>query len=171
MVGGAAVATYTGGEYGTHDTDFIADLEGQEYEVVKQLGYIKINKNCFNNELDSLIEFPTGPLAGNRDRVYEYIVDTTGYPIYLISIEDLILDRIDAFDATNDHNSREWALRMMVVMYAHMEWSYLHSESHRRKTFPITEKIQKEAKRLIRHYNHIVQEQAVTSDMKQMKLH
>lgn len=34
MVGGAAIAAYTHGEYGTHDTDFIANYDGLEYEVV-----------------------------------------------------------------------------------------------------------------------------------------
>lgn len=162
MVGGAAVATYTGGEYGTYDTDFIANLDGQEYEVVSMLGYKRVGKDCYNAALDSLIEFPSGDLDGSRERIFKYEVDSTGLPTYLISLEDLILDRTSSFVSTNDENSKEWALRLMTATYEYLEWSYLHKEAHKRGFLEVVERLQREVKRTRKLYKEMREELSIT---------
>lgn len=148
LVGGGAVEVYTGGEYATHDTDFIADLDGLEYALMESLGYKRVlgDKNLYHKELESLVEFPKGPLAGNQERIFTYQCESTNLPVYIISPEDLILDRIESFYATNDGKSKEWAERLLTGMYEYLDWSYFHKESYARGIGELAEKLQRKSK-------------------------
>lgn len=153
LVGGSAVAVYTDGQYATMDIDMISNVDKLPYDILLSLGYKKRGKDYYHEKLMSLIEFPSGHLNGDESKVRSYLVNETGYEVNVIGIEDLILDRMDSFNATNDESSKEWAMNLMGGMYQFLDWSYLHSESHRRKTYPKFEKLQRTVKRILKEIN------------------
>ncbi len=94
LVGGAAVAFYTDGRYTTKDIDLIA-VGGKELEkIMNQLGFVKYGKDFINNKLKIYIEF-SSEILGATEKFAEISVD--GRNLNIISIDDLIVDRLCAF--------------------------------------------------------------------------
>lgn len=94
LVGGGAVEFYTMGAYTTVDIDLIAP-SGKDIDArLKELGFDKRGKNYVNDDLDIFLEFPSSSLAEGAD--YNEL-DTQNGKIRVISIEDLIVDRLNAF--------------------------------------------------------------------------
>lgn len=147
LVGGSAVSLYTRGSYSTVDIDFKSEDVEQYKELMNELGYQRKGKDFYQPMLDSYVEFPSGPMEDSWDRVREIIVKETNLPIYVVGYEDLILDRVMSYNATNDQGSREWALRMMGVLYEHIDWSYLHKRANKLNLLDDVNKIQREVKR------------------------
>jgi hypothetical protein len=148
VVGGTAVSVYSGNSYATMDVDFISNSEEIAKEVLLELGYAKSGKDFYHKGLESLIEFPSRDYLEDPKRFSEYTVPSTDLVIYLVGIDDLILDRIGSYDATDDLSSKEWATRLMLAYYDHIDWSYLHSTSHKRKFLPKLEALQHQVKYL-----------------------
>lgn len=147
VVGGTAVAVYTKGLYSTVDLDLISGNTEEVNEIMSAFGFKKAGKDYFHPEIDMYVEFPSRNLEGNLNMISEYIVDSTTDEIYIIGLEDIILDRVESFVSTNDLNSKEWAMRIMGGMYPHVDWSYLHKEAAERKVLSVLEKLQREVKR------------------------
>jgi hypothetical protein len=149
IVGGTAVSIYTSGQYATMDIDLISNIDRIPYLILEQLGYERHGKDFYHEELISLVEFPSGRLHGDESRTREYLVEETNLAVRIIGIEDLILDRVDSFVASDDHNSREWAMNLMGGMNRVIDWSYIHAEAHIRGIFDPFEKIQRDVKRIL----------------------
>jgi uncharacterized protein YqfB (UPF0267 family) len=169
VVGGLVVATYSFGQYVTEDIDRISPYNEFPYQVLKALGYKRYGKDSFNKELNSYVEFPSGDLSGDEGRVLRYDVEETGLHVYVLGVEDIILDRLDAFVATNDGKSKEWVLKLLSGMYPHIDWSYVHNSAHQRGTLKTLEKMQRLVKRYQGVYEKMVEETSV-SDAKRMDL-
>lgn len=152
IVGGSVVALYSQEQYKTVDLDMKSESVEAYTEILSKLGYIKRGKDFFHKELDSYIEFPSGEMQDSWDHMREYIIEETGLPIYVIGFEDLILDRVGSFVSTNDLDSKEWAIRLMGMLYADIDWSYLHKKANRQGTLKVVEKLQREVKRLRKLY-------------------
>lgn len=94
MVGGAAVTFYTNGEYTTQDIDFVSPSGEDVEEMMKELGFSKLGKDFINKELNIYVEFPGNSLGPTE----EYsTIDISGTSVKIISIEDLIIDRLCAY--------------------------------------------------------------------------
>ncbi|WP_214628890.1 DUF6036 family nucleotidyltransferase [Paenibacillus agaridevorans] len=157
VVGGLVVATYTQGLYKTRDIDLIAVNSDFPYRVMERLGYVKVDsKDCFNPDMNSIVEFPSGRYSGSYDRVLEYEVEETGLVVHVQGMEDIILDRIEAFASTRDQRSLEWATKMIGVMYDHIDWSYCHSQAKERKINQEFEDIQHSVKRYKEDYEKMM---------------
>lgn len=152
IVGGRAVSVYSLGQYGTVDTDMISAESDFCETALTVIGYKRLGKDYYSKEFDSYVEFPSGRLAGSYEKVIEYKVEETELPIYLIGIEDIILDRVDSFVATNDLGSKEWALRLLGGMYPLIDWAYIHKEANVRDTLREFEKLQRTVKRYEKVY-------------------
>ncbi|MFB9326069.1 hypothetical protein ACFFSY_09120 [Paenibacillus aurantiacus] len=148
IVGGLVVATYTQGLYKSRDIDLIAVNTEFPYRVMEHLGYAKIDsKDCFHPELKSIVEFPSGRYSGSYDRVLDYEIEETGLVVHVQGMEDIILDRIEAYAASSDQRSLEWALKMMGVLYDELDWTYCHTEASKRHILRDFENIQHSIKR------------------------
>lgn len=94
LVGGAAVEFYTEGEYTTKDIDMTA-IGGEEvWHVMKQLGFERVGKDFVHKRLKIYVEFPSETL---REGEQSDILDVEGIPLRIISIEDLIIDRLCSY--------------------------------------------------------------------------
>jgi predicted nucleotidyltransferase len=94
LVGGSAVAFYTEGKYTTHDIDMISPSGKETDEIMKQLGFTKYGKDYSNEKLKIYVEFP-GDALGPTEKIN--IIKTGGVKLKIISLEDLIVDRLCAF--------------------------------------------------------------------------
>jgi hypothetical protein len=164
VVGGTVVYLYSDGLYRSLDLDMKSDVVPEYKEIMKELGYTRIGKDFIHDELESYIEFPSGDREDSEEHMVKYIVEETGLPIYLIGFEDIILDRIKSYHATNDQESKEWALKLMGALYGHIDWSYLHKQANKLGILKVTEKIQRTVKRYPQLYKAMKDETSVTSE-------
>jgi hypothetical protein len=151
IVGGTAVSIYTNNTYATVDVDLISNAENAAIKVLLELGYTKQGKDFYHDELESIMEFPSRNYLEDNSRFKEYTDPLTNSPVYLIAIEDLILDRLGSYHATRDLSSKEWASRLMLTYYEELDWSYVHKSAHARGFFDDLEKIQQQVKWLRRN--------------------
>ena len=124
VVGGSAVEFYTLGSYTTRDIDMI--VEDPEYikTVMTGLGFCNEAGTWYlpTNPL-VVVEFPKGPLAGDSKRIQPVQLPNK-HTAYLISLEDIIIDRTLAAKYWTD-GSEEWVRFMMVAHYDEIDWKYL----------------------------------------------
>ncbi len=119
VVGGLSLEIYTQGSYTTGDIDIKAQKDVLE-AVLKEWGFIKKGRIWFNEDFDIYIDW----LGSNLDeglqaeqRVNTIIVGED-LEIKVISIEDLIIDRLNAAKFWNDEDSLIWAKVLVKVKEA-----------------------------------------------------
>lgn len=132
IVGGHAVEIYTLGQYTTVDVDLV--LSGRELagEIFEKLNFVKGqgHRHWYHEDLGLPIEIPDDILAGSVDRIIQVTVED-GFHIYVIGIEDLILDRVRAAVYWNSSGDREWALLLMNAQYEEIDFAYLENEANK----------------------------------------
>ena len=93
-VGGAAVEFYTQGAYAAADIDMVADGGKDLIEIMRRLGFEKIGKDYIDRKNGVYVEFPGSSLkASEKTRP----VQVGSRSFRIISMEDLIVDRLNAF--------------------------------------------------------------------------
>ncbi|MGM0689504.1 MAG: hypothetical protein ACQESO_07970 [Bacillota bacterium] len=125
IVGGLAVEIYTRGQYTTVDIDLVMQRRDLADEILSELGFIKEGRHWFNPELLVAIEIPGNVLEGaDSNRVTKLRLQNGRY-IYVIGIEDIILDRLRACIHWNSTSDCEWGLRMLKVHYETLDIDYM----------------------------------------------
>lgn len=93
LVGGAAVEFYTAGGYATQDIDLIAPHDEDLLRVMSDLGFKREGRYFIHRPYKILIEFPSSRLqVGEKTTA----IDVEGEIVSVISLEDLIIDRLEA---------------------------------------------------------------------------
>ncbi len=90
LVGGGAVEIYTRSAYTTHDLDFLAASTDHLTETMLALGFEREGRHWGHAELRLVVEFP-GTVLGPAEAVS---IDVEGSELRIISVEDLIVDRL-----------------------------------------------------------------------------
>jgi len=116
IVGGEAVELYTQGSYTTGDIDIKSPKKLTE-EILEEWGFEKSGRVWFNGELDIYIDWlgeslDEGPEAEKRINT---VTVAEGIDVSVISIEDLIIDRLNACKYWNDSDSLMWAKVLLKV--------------------------------------------------------
>lgn len=130
VVGGQAVEFYTGGGYATMDVDIICEASTEKIgKILEKIGFYRDNKYWIldSNKLDLAVETPSGPLAGAVDKLME--LEIGKHTTYFIGIEDIIIDRLNAYVHWNEKWQEEWILGMMVSNYDDIDWEYLNKRA------------------------------------------
>jgi hypothetical protein len=110
LVGGAAVSLYTDGMYNTIDIDFVGYLNTDAENAMLKAGFTKEGKDWVNDNYDLSVEFPSGRLGPTEKSI---IKEFKGVPIKIISIEDLIIDRLNAYKYWNQ--TLEWHNVILLI--------------------------------------------------------
>ncbi|MDY0040567.1 MAG: hypothetical protein RBS57_09670 [Desulforhabdus sp.] len=110
VVGGEALEIYTQGNYTTGDIDIKSSYEQMEATLL-EMGFRKRGRAFYSEELDIYIDWlgatlDEGAEAERRTVLVEIDED---HFIRLISVEDLIMDRLNAAKWWKDSDSRMWA--------------------------------------------------------------
>jgi hypothetical protein len=146
IVGGQAVEFYTGGGYATMDVDMICEASTKKIaEVIEKLKFYRDNKYWIldSNKIDLAIETPSGPLAGSVDKLME--LEIGQHTAYFIGIEDIIIDRLNAYVHWNEKWQEEWILGMLVSNYDDIDFEYLHKRAGEERVTDYLNKMIKKA--------------------------
>lgn len=126
LVGGSAVEFYTQGSYATLDIDLVVEGRDQAKRVLSEMGFVRVigERHWYSEELLLSVEIPGDTLAGSLDRILS--VDTgDGLTAYIIGIEDLIIDRLNAYKYWNSLSDGEWAVAMLLIHHNDIDFGYL----------------------------------------------
>ncbi|MFH1259977.1 MAG: DUF6036 family nucleotidyltransferase [Elusimicrobiota bacterium] len=144
VVGGNAVEFYTLGGYATRDIDIVCVDYRKLGDILKDWKFKKKGRHWFNEEYDLLVESPTDRLHGCPEKVAE--VRIKGLKVYLIGVEDIIIDRLNAYVHWHSENDGRWAKELLVLNWDKIDWNYLEKQSKKEKTAQALTKLIKEIK-------------------------
>jgi hypothetical protein len=126
IVGGYAVQYYTSGDYRTVDIDLVGASEPVA-QVLESWGFLREGRHWYDAELKFAIEVPGGQLdPPEAARVFGVRVE--GVTAYILGIEDLIIDRLNACVHWNDAESCRWA-RVMLLTAPELDEAYLEERA------------------------------------------
>ena len=146
VVGGAAVEFYTLGNYTTKDIDLIVEEPGYIKEVMLSLGFRNDCGTWFlPDRPEIIVEFPKGPLAGDWKKI-QPVTLPNGHTAYLLSLEDILIDRTLAAKYWTD-GSEEWVRFMMAAHYEEINWKYLRQTAMRELCLDTLERARNWARR------------------------
>jgi hypothetical protein len=128
IIGGCALSYYSREVYFTSDIDLAyADMEALD-TALKSIGFDKEGRYWVNRELQVLIEAPASILRG-EDSPLEVVELDEGLQCYIIGIEDLVIDRLNAFKHWKSEIDREM-VELLVRRYKNdLDWSYLEKKA------------------------------------------
>lgn len=131
VVGGNALEFYTLGGYATGDIDIIFPDRNALDSVLLPMGFTREGRHWYHAGLDIAIEAPPGPLAGDANRVSK--VEVEGFIVYIIAVEDLVIDRLNAFVHWSSGDDGFWAKELLLLFQTEIDWSYLLQEAGKNK--------------------------------------
>ena len=127
IVGGLSVEIYSMSDYTTRDIDFVTTSSEIFAERLLKVGFKKEGRIYYMEELELVVDVVASVLVGDYDRIQKIPVDVDGKDsfIFLISVEDIILDRLDAYE---NEDTRYWGLELLTRWYDEVDLSYLEEE-------------------------------------------
>lgn len=132
IVGGAAVEFYTAGGYSTVDIDLIAGPTETFSQAMTDLGFTKTGRFWSKPGLDEALESPTGPLAGDVSRLVRVEIDDL--EAYVIGVEDLIIDRLNAYVHWRSEEDGRWVRRLVQGHRDDLDLHYLRARAAEERT-------------------------------------
>ncbi|GGJ70582.1 putative nucleotidyltransferase [Anoxybacillus voinovskiensis] len=125
IVGGLAVEIYTRGDYTTVDIDLIVSDREKAGQLLTQLGFTPSGRHWYHDELFVSVEIPNDMLEdADDDKVIELRLED-GFCVYVIGIEDIILDRLRACVHWKSNSDCEWAKRMFLLHKERLDFTYM----------------------------------------------
>jgi excisionase family DNA binding protein len=126
IVGGFAVQYYTAGDYRTLDIDLVGASEPVA-QVLESWGFVREGRHWYDAELKFAIEVPGGQLDPHeRERVFG--IRVAGIDAYILGLEDMIIDRLNACVHWTDAESCRWA-KVMIVSAPELDVAYLRERA------------------------------------------
>ncbi len=123
IVGGTAVEFYTAGGYATADIDIAYPSELID-EVKDKLNLIAEGRYWYNEELGIVLEAPIAFVdAVAKEHLTKVKIDDL--TVYLLGVEDLIIDRLNAFVHWQSTDDGNWAKELMAIQAEEINWFYL----------------------------------------------
>ena len=110
LVGGAAVEFYTQGGYTTSDVDMLAVGGPELVKVMSGLGFEKLGKDFVDDRNKIYVEFPGEGLSASEQAV-PFIIE--GWRLRILSVEDVIVDRLCSFKFWKSATDGLNALKLM----------------------------------------------------------
>ncbi|MDI6799488.1 MAG: helix-turn-helix domain-containing protein [Actinomycetota bacterium] len=131
IIGGNAVEFYTAGGYATADIDIIAPTEPIDI-ILKDWGFSKEGRHWISEEFDIVIEAPASYLEPEQlKRIYE--VEIEDLRVYILGVEDLIIDRLNACVHWKSKGDGEWAKELMMLHLSEIDWDYIEERAETEK--------------------------------------
>jgi len=144
VVGGLAVEIYTRSEYTTLDIDIIFSQRAIADKYLKLLGFTTEGRHWYHEELMISIEIPNDMLEDADDEKVTELVLQDGLRVFVIGLEDIILDRLRACVHWKSSSDCEWGKRLFLLHFERLDFEYLKVTSQKDLTFDILNKWLKE---------------------------
>lgn len=139
IVGGLSVEIYTQQEYTTRDIDLVSKGYEKIRDILFSLDFKKEGRHFYRDDLEVAIEIPSSDLDGDYDRVLKVKIDEAGNYVYLISLEDIILDRIRAAVHWKSEEDAIWAFKLLSNQFESVDLKYLRSHTQTKKELELLE--------------------------------
>lgn len=124
VLGGNAVQFYTLGGYATDDIDIAFSDYHLLNKILQKWNFTREGRHWYNRELDVAIESPSSGLSGEElERITT--VEIYGLTIYILGIEDIIIDRLNAYVHWESIDDGRWAKELMQIHKKEIDWKYL----------------------------------------------
>jgi len=94
LVGGGAVELYSGGAYRTGDLDFVGDLGEEGRRQLEAVGFRRQGRYWIDEEHQIFVEFPSSHLEAGESAA---VIEVGEYSVVIIGLEELIVDRLAAW--------------------------------------------------------------------------
>ena len=144
VVGGNAVEFYTLGSYSTEDIDIVIT----NFEIIENLlqdfDFEKINRIWYREDIDISIDITGSQLAGDPKRVSK--VSIKGKMVQVIGLEDIIVDRLNAFVHWKSEQDGLWAQEMVAIHQGDIDWKYIEKRCKKEQVIFALEEIKKKIK-------------------------
>lgn len=128
IIGGCALSYYSREVYFTSDIDLAyADREALDI-ALKSIGFEKGGRYWVHEGLKIAIEAPASALPG-QDSPLEVVELGEGLQCSIIGIEDLVIDRLNAFKHWKSEIDREVVELLMRRYKDDLDWSYLEKKA------------------------------------------
>ncbi|MHB1043106.1 MAG: UbiD family decarboxylase [Eubacteriales bacterium] len=133
LVGGRALEFYTLGGYATKDIDLVINGREQAKAVLDEMGFLRRpgERHWYHEELDLALEIPGDFLAGSMDKVITMEIDNT--EVYIIGIEDLVVDRLAAAKFWKSPADLQWAVKLLALHNRDIDMKYLQKAAGKEK--------------------------------------
>ena len=106
-------------------------------------GFIRKGRHWINEQLDMYIESPGSYLKGDdANRITK--VNVEDVHAYLVGIEDLIIDRLNAAVHWKSQDDRFWAKELIIIHKKVLDLNYLNTRATKEKLTRELKKIWKE---------------------------
>lgn len=129
LVGGKAVELYTRGQHTSFDIDLV--LRGRERTdaKLKQMGFEKNRgeRHWYHEALDLAIEIPDDTLFGDMQKLTE--IDTSDGSVWVIGVEDIILDRLRACKHWRSTRDCEQAEAILTIHRSDIDLAYVQKQA------------------------------------------
>ncbi|MDE0041283.1 MAG: DUF6036 family nucleotidyltransferase [Candidatus Poribacteria bacterium] len=123
VVGGNALEFYTLGDYTTADVDLVSAKRSEIGNVLESWGFNRMGRHWYHAGVDVAIEVPDDNLAGSEEKITQ--VEIEGLNVYIIGVEDLIIDRVNAYIHWRSIDDGDWAKGLMALYKDEIDWDYL----------------------------------------------
>ncbi len=141
LVGGSAVEVYTYGHYMSGDIDLVGNRELIK-EILLSTGYFKEYGRLFiSEELGLFVEVPDHRLEGDYERVRKLKIEGLEGEVYVIGVEDLILDRLSACKFWKSEGDCLVAEFLLKKYAEELDMDYLQRQAQERHVFDELEAI------------------------------
>ena len=144
VVGGNAVEFYTLGSYSTEDIDIVVTNFGIVENLLQCLNFEKINRIWYREDIDISIDLVGSELAGDPKRVSR--VSIKGRTVQIIGLEDVIVDRLNAFIHWKSEQDGLWAQEIVAIHQGDIDWKYLEQRCKKEQVISALEEIKKKIK-------------------------
>lgn len=136
LVGGCAVEIYTQGHRATGDMDLLCDLETAA-RILTKWGFENppLSRDLIHRELDLYVEtVGTGNVNEDQEATERIVFMSTeddGFKFALISIEDLVIDRLNAAKHWDSQDDRIWATVLLSLgqSYYNIDMGYVRRKA------------------------------------------
>ena len=145
IIGGSAVEFYTRDWYATGDIDLAIERtkKGKITNIMEKHQFKRSGRMWIREDLGLYVEFPGDTDDLDLEKVTR--VDTDWGHAYVIGLEDIIFDRIEAAEHWKSESDREQAIRMSSVFYDDLDWQYLADKCSAAQSGKMLESVRKEA--------------------------
>lgn len=130
VVGGQAVELYTFSHYATVDVDLVLNGYEMAGNIFESIGFIPKGagqRHWYHAELDLPLEIPDSVLFGSMDKVNEISIHDVS--VFVIGIEDLILDRLRAGVHWNSNSDHELAEILLDAYNGKLDIDYMDQQA------------------------------------------
>lgn len=113
------------GGYTTYDIDFVLKGYDKASEILFELGFEKIGEDWVHPEIGVSVEIPSNYLTGDYDKITQLPVDDK--TVYIIGIEDIVLDRFRSAVHWKSGVDREWGYRLLLMYFEKIDFNYIQN--------------------------------------------